>query len=240
MLASPIVAHSRTKDNYFYVDVFYNMPYFSLRITPQYLVDLSASSIFRKIECLYDVEYFSLGYELLNKLLEPTKPHYHYHFFSKKKELQKATIQKELNRLGVMGKDAYCLQDPSQVDQERFFRYPMKEKLLDCRLPFPTERIKELEAIAIDERKRAAEFHKAKKKANKKRASLFERLVPYLDEYTQFYKWCPIYIMEHIVMFYCEEDRPLNARTINGYVDLYLLKRGVISPRDYAEQYRDG
>lgn len=211
--------------------------YFWLRVTPEFCDPSFNLGIFRKMIKLYDIDQYVIGYELLNCYLEPTKPHYHFHFICSDVHTHE-TIQHWLTDNGIKGKDAKCLKSGEEPDIEldRWWRYPMKEKMIECNVAFTNQEIINMTLIAKDERLRAASYHKRKRDDNKKKSSLFERLSLELDGMKP-PPTSPQAIYKAMILFYMKNNNCINPRTIAGYMHLYMLHHGIIPVDDYVRQY---
>lgn len=218
---------------------YYNMHY-SLRLTPQY-IDISCNIIFSKLSSVYDISYSALCYEVLDKYGEANiKPHFHFNFIAH--NTCKTNIQHYLNGLGIKGPAMYALSDPSSVNSERWWRYTMKENLLEAYLPPSLPSIANLTYAARSERVTTVELNKVKRAALNKKATLFEKMEKIMNEKhccskqsTNFFRGDSVF--RFIVQYYMDDNRSINVNTIKGYTNLYLLKTGALPLSDFVQTY---
>lgn len=216
--------------------------HYSLRITPQYLPqDVSASTIFSKLIKTYDISYSALCYEVLDKYGEATKPHFHFNFIAGKATC-KANIQHYIKQFGIKGPAMYALSDPSSVNDERWWRYTMKENLLEANLPPSLPSIALLTFAAISERRTTIALNLVRRAAINKKATLFEKMELKMNEThdtssisTNFFRGEIVF--RFIVQYYMDENRSINVNTIKGYTNLHLLKTGALPLSDFVQTY---
>lgn len=217
--------------------------YFSLRLTPEFLpIDSSATTIFSKLIDVYKLIYFGSVYEVKNKYLEPCKPHWHFSFISDGK---KETIQHYLTtHFHLKGNEMYALSEWKSVDEHRFWRYLMKEsELVLSSLPWLrlNYNIQELTLLSREERLHASKYWIEKRERSEKKLSLFDKLMTYLDKNKKLQAYCSgSNVFSSILRYYIKNDLNVNPRTISGYTDLYLLKKGIIPVSDYTAQHYSG
>lgn len=224
---SPIVPHSPRSQDY-NIYIYYNM-YFSLRLTQT--PDISGNDIFRKMILLYNIKNYALCFEILDKYLEPTLPHWHLNFIAVAK---KTTIQEWLNKRGIKTNAMYALSSYSLPDNvTRWWRYTMKENLLESNLD-ASFNINNMTLIAKDERKRASIFNIAKRASKEERSTLYQKIEVLLKKK---HVMNPHAVFKFILNYYLENNMSVNPNTIKGYTHLYLLKEGIIPIDDYVTQY---
>lgn len=181
------------------------------------------------------------GLEFLNKLGEYTYPHMHIVFQSQEK---KNTIVTQLKRWWLAqydeklcGNKMYSLKIETNIDEERFFRYPLKEyENLDLKLhqatpAFSLTELERMRGVANAQWKIGIEVANTKKDNREQSDTLYERLEHRLDKLEEITKSI---VMLAILDFYINENRTINNTTMVGYGRLYLLKKGYIDRNQYA------
>lgn len=233
------------------------MSYFSLRITPCQVSppDINLQSfliLFTKIIDKYNPSHYLLGYEKLNKFLEPVNPHFHFQFFCHAK---KDTIRQLIARWDVAkvrGNKAYALSlFPDVQDHDRFFRYCLKEengwinnkKYIKG---FSYEEILDMQKLAQDERKTNADYHKKNREKQLQKSTFFSRLEQHLNKLygndlsdnpvsfsklPSFPSHKMIYI--DIINYYMTHQNAINHKTVRGYTILYQLRTKIITPEEF-------
>ena len=215
--------------------------YFSLRVTPCAFQCPweTALRIVKSILLHYDVdeECYITADEKTNKFGEAIKRHFHFNFIC---EGKKDTIQKWIRKwysdrdYVCRGNKSYCLtiyEEPE--DLKRWLRYCMKEKYLGklTKLPYPVDQIKEMEALAKDERSRSSSINLKKREKLLNTQTMFDKICKKLEKENYGSKR-EIFIF--IAKYYVEEGKPVNYKTIEGYTYNWMLKKGLIS---YDEFY---
>lgn len=175
------------------------------------------------------IEHYSVG-------MTSAKPHCHIHFTSRAKS---DTIRKQLARQFEMIGRVQCCKAEINVDEHKFWRYVLKQQKNNSYVyytyaGFEKEYILTQRDIAYEVWKVAAEVSVAKREKVEETNSLKDRLFIYLSS-------CgPITRREVIaaaLMYYVEkEQHPVNNQTIDGYVNLYMLQKRLISYDTYINQ----
>lgn len=142
-----------------------SMCYLQLRITPVHCTKVSfaweyieGEEVSNKyfIRNLLDYvkmnpSHILIADEATNKFGEPCEQHYHVNIHGKK-SIEKAALQKWLNRHGAKGNKAYCVQIREDVDDEgRWWRYCCKENLAYA-YGFSGEEVNRMVEMATSER----------------------------------------------------------------------------------------
>lgn len=183
------------------------------------------------------------GVELHDDCGEYTRPHVHIHF---KSYVKKDTMLKQLKRRYealydeiLKGNAMYSFVMETDVDEYRFFRYPLKQytclqDILDeelCRRT-PDEKLEELRNTAHEQYKIAREVNDAKKTKKEETSSIYQRIKYSLDKLEH---PNPLSIVLGIQEIYLKEQRPVNNVTISGYSLTYMLEKGIISKEKNAK-----
>ena len=141
----------------------------------------------------YHLGKLTSGIEFLNSKGQPTWAHVHIHFSSKSK---KDTIMKQLKRKWKEdfdeqfpnGNKNYCLSIETYVNEEKFWRYPLKQRLdLDWRnkkrqLGFTIPEFELMHEKANDCWKIGCEVNNAKQEKKDESDSLYDRLLDYYNK----------------------------------------------------------
>lgn len=210
------------------------MSYFSLRLTLEPIgVKLAMLTTFiRSIirDKVIEDTWYAGGVEEINKYGEKTKKHIHFNFESEdKKETMRTWLTRKAESFGfkLKGKEMYCLQQfPQPEDYERWIRYPIKE----CETPLvtniPAQDLTRLQLCAKDERARCIKLNIEKREYANQKSSYFDKICEHLEK-TKFNTHRSIYI--EICKKYVEDKKPLNHSTINGYTNIYMLQKSLIT-----------
>lgn len=180
------------------------------------------------------------GCEVKNTMGDYCNPHFHIHFRSatKKDTIAQAMRRKYLKEYDekLVGVKMYSLKlEADTCSEDKFFRYAYKQQepekeLLSC--GFALQKTRDL-CVAAKASYIVAVEQRQKKAAHKEEASsLYDRLEIYLDKQREQSTSCAI--LEHILKFYVEEQKPINCNTIVGYYNVYRLKRQLISYVEFA------
>lgn len=225
------------------------MSFVQLRITPCEILDVSKVSV-------PDLKLFYLGiktivdesdgdyvvcYEKLNKFGEATKPHFHVNFEYADNVL-KNTLAKKIKKIFVKiglpqfkGNKHYSLGIvPEPSDYSRWFRYCLKEN----HIPDLTKYDGDLEALrllAVDERKRSVEANIANREKTIQKITLYDRLKKVLEGKNLKKGTTRKQVFCHVLSYYKTEKKALNANTMRGYADLYMIEKEWITPEMYYE-----
>lgn len=184
------------------------------------------------------------GIEYHDKFGEYTKPHLHVHF---KAYAKKDTILKQMKRRYealfdevLKGNAMYSFVLETDVDEYRFFRYPLKQYtcLQDIKdenlcYRFDDEKLEDLRNTAHEQYKIACEINDVKKTKKDESSSIYQRIQFSLDKLPA---PNPIDIILGIQEIYLKEQRPVNNVTIAGYSNTYMLQKGIISKEDNARK----
>lgn len=180
---------------------------------------------------MQEPEYYgTCGYEVLNKVNEPTRPHLHMHFAVKTQQTLGAVRKRlqrhfsEDSRITSRGNELYSLSEEDDVqDVHRFLRYVWKqggrrsvEHGFAERIPSDMN-IEMSIALAREEQGRMWEFNR-KKRDEMLKPSTKDGLFEYLDALNlqnpfSDSKQLLIKIME----YYNQEEKSANKQTILGY-----------------------
>lgn len=218
--------------------------YLKFRFTPQEeLHDESnyGAGLMTFVHHITDPLFITCGYEVLNKLGEPAKPHYHFHIATRKsigavrKAFQRSDYYKESN---VKGNELYSLAEESDVvDQCRFFRYPFKQG--------GRRRFREIMPPDFDinvEMKCAQEEYASMVKFNqaKRDKALAPTTCDKIMEYLESFEIKPtddIDILEKMIQYYADKGSAANKQTLLGYINTYKVRNGLITARQLASKW---
>lgn len=188
------------------------------------------------------------GIEYLDKTGQPTWAHVHIHFISKSK---KDTIVKQLKRKwkddydeDLKGNKRYCLSIETYVNEEKFWRYPLKQSLLlswtdpykkihERQFGFSEEELNLMYEKAHDCYLISQEVNLAKNDKKEENDSLYDRLLEY---YQKNPKKEEVEILALIFEFYQEEKRSININTCKGYVNNIMLDVKLLTPLELAKK----
>lgn len=174
------------------------------------------------------------GTEIKGKGGSFVRQHFHIHFASRKKHdcVKKAIKRfwdKEL-QINLSGNEVWSCQIEPYIDVKKFWHYPLKQQT-DIKevnySGFKEDEIKIMIAEANAVCRVAQQVHNAKKQKKEESDTLYDRLERYLDKIS-----APD--LGDIIEFYMKENRPINDTTVVGYYRLYQLKKGRMSPQEYA------
>lgn len=175
----------------------------------------------------------TVGLEHFTKGMLVTKPHVHIHFMSKHSS---DTIRKGLAySFELIGRCQSCKAEVL-VDELKYWRYPLKQQSGEtkrfCQV-FGFSNEKEMIDVAYACWKQSAEVYVAKAEKKLERTSK-DRLFVYLD--TQ-----QLSLEHDIVMaaykYYVEYEDNFCVKTVNGYVHIYLLQKGILSYSDFKDRF---
>lgn len=186
----------------------------------------------------YSIGKISSGLECRNKCGEIVKKHIHIHFQSDKvKDTIQSAFRKLLNEDGDTRKKSqvYCLKAEADIDEHKFFRYPLKERLDGVNNKYhkvkeiPLDEYNDLNKVAYEQRKIVYEINQTKT-SKKEDVGFVGRLHIELDKhdiYTHKEIFC------EIVRFYIQDDKPCNKKQISDHAYLYMLKKEIITPEEF-------
>lgn len=212
-----------------------------------YIEDKSRLSYWRRIaqkikaETLEKYAYLSQitgGIEYCNKLGEYTYAHLHLHFYS---VAPRDTIARQYRRIfderfddqDTKGVKAFYLHATPTRDDLKFWRYPLKQNL-DYSLSsgFPDAKLLEWHNLANDSWKIGCEVALAKADKHDTADTLFERARSKIKKINPTNKK---QITVEFIKFYIDEKKPVNKNIITGYVCLYQLMEGIITPEELTD-----
>jgi hypothetical protein len=189
----------------------------------------------KKQDYIYDNKYIA-SIEHYSVNMCSAKPHTHIHFMSRAKS---DTIRKQLAREFKMAGRVQCCKAEVNVDEAKFWRYPLKQQRGESRIyvhysGFEKEEIDRMCDIAYEMWKVAAEVSVAKREKVEENNTLKDRLFIYLDTLTPKTRYD---VISAALMYYVEkENHPVNNQTIDGYVNLYMLQKKMVSYDTYIKQ----
>lgn len=173
-----------------------------------------------------------------NKLGEDTKYHIHFRFKSvtpiptiRRQFVRK--IFQECNDNRKLGKNIYYMKAIVEIDDEKFWRYPLKQ--IKSENDLKTYSIsnnldaEKLRSIAYASWLTAQQVQHSKV-ANKEPTTFIERAYHYVDqsgesEYEE--------VFCKLVEFYVLQDKPLESNRVKGYTYNYMIKKNYISVKEY-------
>lgn len=188
------------------------------------------------------------GIEFLNSKGQPTWAHLHIHFSSKTK---KDTIWKQIKRKwaddgfgNIVGNKQYSFKVETYVNEEKFFRYPLKQGLQKSwkapngrttarQFGFTDQELELMYEKAHDCYLISQEVSNAKQDRKDEADSLYDRL---LEAYKKNPKNDEVEILAMIFQFYQDEKRSININTCKGYVNNIMLDAKLITPLDLAKK----
>lgn len=225
------------------------MSFVQLRITPCEILDISKVSqpdlmLFHKGLRLIleesDGDYIAC-YERLNKFGESTKPHFHASF-EYADTILKNTLAKRIKnvfiKLGLpkfKGNKHYSLSIvPEPDDYQRWYRYCLKENYIKSLTKTDMD-IETLSLLAIDERKRSVEANIKNREKTINTITLYDRLKKFLNSLDLKKGTTRKQVFCHVLNYYKTEKKALNASTMRGYADLYMIENEWITPENYYD-----
>lgn len=177
------------------------------------------------------------GFETLNKLKETTYAHIHIHFYSKAvKESIRRTIKRFLQEYDqeTTGNKAMSFVAEHITDDEKFFRYPLKQGLvIRNQRGFTQEALEKMYEVAKDSYAITCQVHQKKADNKDNTDTLFLRVFNKLDKDIDNKRS----ICSKFLQLYISEDRPINKQTITGYVLNAQVKLGHISIDQICEDW---
>lgn len=181
------------------------------------------------------------GIEHYTKGMIKTKPHIHIHFVSKSKA---DTIRKGLMReYDMIGRCQSCKAEVC-VDESKFWRYPLKQQSGETKIGvlisgFSQEEAKNMVEVAYACWKMSAEIAIGKVEKKLERSSK-DRLFAYLDTQSYFEeinKGLVSLKQSYIIgyKYYVENEDTFCVKTVEGYINSYLLQKNLISYEEFYE-----
>lgn len=177
------------------------------------------------------------GVEIYTKGMLSCKPHVHIHFMSRHKS---DTIRKGIaRRFEMIGRCQACIPEVIvEADGAKFWRYPLKQQKEESKmyhkcLGFAQVEIDNMIHIAYESWKCSAQIMVNKLEKKLERTSK-ERLYVYFDSLPFVYEsikqtCCLAY------MYYAENENEVSVKTIDGYVNQYLLINKHLSPETFYD-----
>ena len=98
---------------------------------------------------------------------------------------------------------------------------------------FTPEQVKNMIVCAQDEFKNVIKYNATKEENKNKKKTLYERMEKELLKKTNLKTSRHIYL--EMLKYYVENDHGVNNRTLDNYVNLYMLKNKLISYEDYYD-----
>lgn len=185
--------------------------------------------------------YMTLGFEKLNKLGEPTRPHYHIHIATKKSigSIRKAFTRTELYQSAtVKGNELYSLAEETDVkDLSRFFRYPFKQggRITFREMLPPNFDLKIESACAKEEYAAMVKFNQAKRDKALAPTNC-DKVMEYLEGLA-IKPVTDIDILEQMILYYAERGSSANKQTLIGYMNTYKVRNNIVTARQMAESW---
>lgn len=178
---------------------------------------------------------FTSGIEIMNRAGENCKCHFHLRFTTKHvvQSIRRRTkdflakYDQQTNGNSAMMFKALVV--PRNEDE--FWRYPIKQVYNPkyCN-GFSSQDLENMHKVAKDSYEKTIQVNQSKLDKKDNSDTLFERLCIHLEKTHTNEKRA---ILIAATKFYVEEKRPLNKVTIQGYVDTYMLTKGIISYEQY-------
>ncbi len=233
------------------------MPYLQLRIT----LDPSGNRTSKNVRSLLRSflikwlpqginNFFTCGYEELNKFGEPCAPHFHLNISidpfaidlknplrSAREFLRRGALKRDFSLKGNKVWSLTMVEEPK--DYERWLRYPFKEHpvpelsgqvALGAEPVLTQKMIEEFAPIAQAERKRGIELNLIKREKLADKTSFRDKLFEHLDEL--FKDKSPDHqdIWISILEFYQSQGKAICFKTVTGYTIGYQLHIKAITP----------
>lgn len=183
---------------------------------------------------------YSAVVEILDKFGNYTRPHLHLHFVSTKKDDTIRTSLKrlyfELNDEKLKGNNLYSMKLETFIDDDRFYRYPLKQlESLDS--PFnltpPRQGLEILRQVALAQWKLGCEINQSKQVAREPAPDLYSRMCCKIEKPEK--PTTKYAVALGMLEFYLKENRPINNQTIQGYIKTYCLQNGIISKESFVK-----
>lgn len=225
------------------------MACFKLRYTPLGDFEQKARQFFRSVLPLEDLAFCVFGFEEKDKCGKPTHPHYHCHFsidIDKFPKVNIGSLRKKIQRFLKdcqdvrKGNAVYSLTLENDVlEPERFFRYPLKQ---GGRVFVNWEKLPEGFDLELQTVLASEEYHRMVQENLKKLDKLLQpntkdKLFEYLDELKITPQTPKVKILEFIINYYAQEEKSLNKQTAMGYLNTALIKYGIQTPQQMAEEW---
>lgn len=182
------------------------------------------------------------GIEYCNKLGEYTYAHFHLHFYS---VAPRDTIAKQYRRnlegnsesadQVTRGVKAFYLHAEPIRDDDKFFRYPLKQNLVTSLCSgYTAEQLQLMHEVANDSWKIGCEVSLSKADKRDSQDTLFDRARAVISKNKPKGRFM---ILKEFIIFYQAENKPINKTVILGYVLLYQLAEGLITVDQLCEEW---
>lgn len=196
------------------------------------------------ISKLHNLGYFHLGkctsgYEYQNKRHEHCKAHLHIAFFStnvKTSMLKTIKLFMEENDQEMRGNSTYSFKEQPQIrDIDRFWRYPLKQRLdPTCQRGFTEETIDQWHNVAMGLWNDGCQYWQQKDDKRDKDDTLYLKVLSLLKKTHDNSKRA---IAKTFYAYYQKHNKPLNQTVIKGYVLTAQLDLGLITLDDMLSQH---
>lgn len=182
------------------------------------------------------IDKYTLGIEHYTKGMQVAKPHLHIHFLSK--HPSKNIREKLRINHNMIGRVQSCKAEVL-VDEEKFWRYPLKQQKGETRKysrvsGFTDEEVSHMKDVAYSCWKQSAEVETAKAQRREERSGK-DRLFAYLDNnvYTpdMTLRECRISSYRYFV----ENEDGFSQPTVKGYAYMYALKKKIITYEEFDD-----
>lgn len=187
-----------------------------------------------------NAEYFTIGYETMNKYGELTNPHIHIHFatYDNMASIRARFVRYwKKNDESRSGNALYSLsayKGKTEIqDYNRFFAYPLKQngKQFDkimTKLP-PDFDLDKMRELAYAEWCRNIDHNKKQRERAESKESTYDKIESELDdkEVSSIED-----IQDVIIEFYKVNKLSANFKTMMGYVNTYRLRKGYMSKEE--------
>jgi len=182
---------------------------------------------------------FTSGFEVMSKG-EPSAAHVHIAF---KSTHNKTSMNRTIKRFltsefdqDYLGNKSYSFVPELVVkDDEKFFRYPLKQGLdfYGCR-GFTREKLVEMHKLAKDSYAISCQVYQQKKDNKDKDDTLFLRVLSKCKKQNDNTKRA---IAKTFYNFYVEENKPVNRQVISGYVLNALIKLKLMTVDELLDEH---
>lgn len=183
----------------------------------------------------YTITKMTGGVETLNKNGDRTYAHMHLHFDAIENRNTMARLIKryltETYDQDTTGIKAFSFKPDVVRNLDDFYRYPLKQNL-DKQLcyGYSEDELSVMHEIAKSSFEKVVEVNQSKLDKSDNSDTLFQRLIIFLDKTNATLK---IPLLIEATKFYVQENKPINKRTIEGYVDSYMLQKEYTSYEEY-------
>lgn len=191
------------------------------------------------IQHITDCSFMTCGYEVLNKLGEPAKPHYHYHLGTKK---TLGTLRKSFQRgdyyKGTLakGNELYSMTEEKDViDYCRFFRYPFKQGgRRGFREKLPPNFDLNVEIKCAQEEYGSMVKYNQSRRDKALAPTTCDKIMEYLES-LEHKPYTDLDILEKMIQYYADKGSSSNKQTLLGYLNTYKIRNGIITAKQMAE-----